>query len=43
VRGDPPPVFDTAKVIFDFMASSVKAFGAIGFLGGIAAAGVANG
>src|SRR6202795_1203247 len=38
-RGDPPPVFDTAKVVFDFVSSSVKALGTIGFLGGIAAAG----
>ena len=37
-RGDAPPVLDTAEVIFDFVAPSVKALGTIGFLGGIAAA-----
>ena len=36
--GDAPPIIDTAKVVFDFVASSVEAFGAIGFLGSIAAA-----
>jgi hypothetical protein len=38
-RGDTPPVLDAAKVIFDFMASSVKALGAIGFLVRVVAAG----
>jgi len=38
-RCDTPPVLDAAKVIFDFMASSVKALGAIGFLVRVVAAG----
>jgi hypothetical protein len=38
-RGDPSLVFDAAKVVFDFVLSSVKALGTIGFLAGIAAAG----
>ena len=38
-RGDTPPVLDAAKVIFDFMASSEKALGAIGFLVRVVAAG----
>jgi hypothetical protein len=38
-RCDAPPVFDTADVVFDSVASSVKALGTIGFLGCIAAAG----
>src|SRR4029078_11522734 len=37
-RGDAPPIFDTAEVVFDSMAPPVEALGAIGFLGGIAAA-----
>jgi hypothetical protein len=31
-RGDAPPVFDAAEVIFDFVASSIKAFETIAFL-----------
>ena len=38
-RGDAAPVFDAAEVIFDFVASSIKALGTIGFPGGVAAAG----
>jgi hypothetical protein len=38
-RGDAAPVFDAAEIVFDFVAPSVKAFGTIGFSGGIAAAG----
>ena len=38
-RSDAPPVLDAAKVIFDFVASSVKALGAIGILGRVVAAG----
>ena len=37
-RGDAPPVFDAAEVVFNFVASPVKALGTIGFLRGIAAA-----
>jgi hypothetical protein len=37
-RGDAPPVFDAAEVVFDLVASSLKALGTIGFSGGIAAA-----
>ena len=36
--GYAPPILDAAEVVFDFVAPSVKAFGTIGFLGGIAAA-----
>ena len=37
-RGDASPIFDAAEVVFDFVSSSVKALGTIGFLGGVAAA-----
>ena len=37
-RGDAAPVLDTAEIVFDFVASSIKALGAIGLHGGIAAA-----
>ena len=37
-RGDAPPVFNAAEVVFDLVASLVKALGTIGFLRGIAAA-----
>ena len=36
--GDAPPILDAAKVVFDFVAPSVEAFGAISFLVSIAAA-----
>jgi hypothetical protein len=35
---DTPPVLNAAEVVFEFVAASVEAFGAIGFLGSIAAA-----
>jgi hypothetical protein len=38
-RRDASPVLDATEVVFDFVASSVNALGAIAFLGGIAAAG----
>jgi hypothetical protein len=38
-RGNAPPVFDAAEVVFDFVAPSIKPAGAIGFPGGVAAAG----
>ena len=37
-RGDAPSIFDAAEVVLDFVASPVKALGAIGFLGGVTAA-----
>src|SRR5262249_52987592 len=38
-RGDAPPVFDAAEEVFDFVSLAVEAFGAVGFLSGVAAAG----
>jgi hypothetical protein len=38
-RGDTPPVIDAAKVICDFVASSVIALGTIGIIGGVASGG----
>jgi hypothetical protein len=37
-RGNAPPVFDTAEVIFDCVASPIEALGTIGLLRSIAAA-----
>jgi hypothetical protein len=37
-RGDAPPVFNPAEVVFNFVASPVKALGAVRLLRGIAAA-----
>jgi hypothetical protein len=37
-RGNTPPVLDATEVVFDCVASPIKALGAIGFLRGIAAA-----
>jgi hypothetical protein len=38
VHGDASPVFDAAEEVFDFVSLAVEAFGAVGFLSGVAAA-----